>query len=73
MSLKDDKEEIKVKIIDILGKSAFNNSCEVPKDVSKLSNVVNYLVTQLDMISMDVPMGVGEYIEGVVNNAKKMI
>lgn len=42
--------EIELKIIDILGRSAFDNDMQVPYDVRQLAQATRYLALQLQLV-----------------------
>lgn len=47
---KIDMSEIELKIIDILGRSAFDNDMQVPYDVRQLAQATRYLALQLQLL-----------------------
>lgn len=42
--------EVELKIIDILGRSAFDNDMQVPYDVRQLAQTTRYLALQLQLV-----------------------
>lgn len=45
--------EIELKIIDILGRSAFDNDMQVPYDVRQLAQATKYLALQLQLLCIN--------------------
>lgn len=62
------KEEVKVILKDILGRSAYNNSMIVPKEISKLVKSVDYLTVQLQMTKKWCDDDGKRHVDEVINN-----
>lgn len=65
--------ELKLKIAEILGRSALDNNMQIPHDTKILARAINYLATQLIVVCDSTGEENEKYLSDVLKNATEIL